>query len=836
MSNLIIPAKKLTLITRREYERQVVRRLGELGVVHLKRMSEEEARRLREAELKRAKELEETCVKLAETWHSLFKAGFEEERSTYRRYIEVRSRLNRLHAQRGEVSNLRKIITGIRSLGEEKLPVLGLTEELFSMLITVPEDEVSKLVGSLVKLGIAVRHVKIHEDEVLMHVIGLKEKVNEARRIISETYHQEVSLPNDLPRNCGEALSLLDLKLSKLNEDIARLEAELMRLRERLIWLIGDEGSSLTLLNKLRDEVLKLRKELSVKEPDEGGEEVSLEEAEKILKEIAKAYNSIRKKLDQVQREIGRLRRLRSLLKDLIKVDFEPLEVGGYENIDLFIGLVEEDKLEYVRRAVSGKPIALDVVVLKNNRALISIACLKDYSEKLLNLLQSIGFEDLTSLLRGLPSDLHEAWRMTAERLEELKAKEKRLLEELENLRERAAPKLIAVYKSLELNLRIEEALAGSLRTEDLRIVQGWVPSDRVDWLTGKLNEIQRRIRGVIAYRFENPRPDESVPTLLKNPRIFKVFEPLVALYGWPGYGEIDPTVISGILWTIMFGVMFPDFGQGIVIIGLGLFFTHVFKGRFLGMNSKKIGRLMIWLGLSASFFGLLVGEFFLTEVQPLFPGLRAGWLEDPSRVTWLIKVAIFFGITQMLLGMILSTLRKLRSGEALDAVLSHHGAAGAVAFVGFILTAFHFLGITVIPGILEFPELGIRALMSWSFFLMIVGLVMIILRPFLAREPISLSLGNLLEVVIAFLANTFSYARIAGFAIVHAALAMVVHRMMRANLLMGIGMGLLFLNLFALSIELLVCMIQALRLLYYEFYSKFYEGSGAPYTPWRIR
>ncbi|MCD6312536.1 MAG: hypothetical protein J7L79_01810, partial [Thaumarchaeota archaeon] len=117
---MIIPAKKLTLITIREYERQVVKRLGELGVVHLKRMSEEEAKRLREAELRRGKELEETCVKLVEIWHALFKAGFEGERGAYRRYIEVRDRLNKLHAQRAEVSHLRKILIGVKSLGEEE--------------------------------------------------------------------------------------------------------------------------------------------------------------------------------------------------------------------------------------------------------------------------------------------------------------------------------------------------------------------------------------------------------------------------------------------------------------------------------------------------------------------------------------------------------------------------------------------------------------------------------------------------------------------------------------------------------------------------------------------
>ena len=138
-----------------------------------------------------------------------------------------------------------------------------------------------------------------------------------------------------------------------------------------------------------------------------------------------------------------------------------------------------------------------------------------------------------------------------------------------------------------------DRALMNTLRSEELRMIQGWVLEDKIPSLTGELNELRERIGRGFAYRFEKPRSDEEVPTALKNPKIFKVFESLVAQYGWPGYREVDPTIISGILWTLMFGLMFPDLGQGIVIIGLGIFFSRVLKGRLLGMNAKKIGRLM---------------------------------------------------------------------------------------------------------------------------------------------------------------------------------------------------------------------------------------------------
>jgi len=623
-------------------------------------------------------------------------------------------------------------------------------------------------------------------------------------------------------------------RLERLREEIGAIEENLMRALEGPAEPVGEEPSRIKLLAELRKKAASLLDELGL-DAEAGYEELSIEEASTTLRLLSEEYHLIKSQLEKLMKEVGDLERVRGLLAELEKLGVKDLSAGEFENLSVVSGLVPRGRVDEAKGIVSGKPAVVEEERLADGRTFLIIACLREYARDLVNQLKLIGFEDLSDELRGLGDNVSEALKLVTKTLEDYRAKIQALFDQLEEFKKKNAGKLASLAKTLELHLKIEEVLANTARSENLRVIQGWVPADKIDQLSSELESLRREFNGSLAFYFEDPKPDEEVPTILKNPKLFKVFEPLVALYGWPGYGEIDPTVISGILWTIMFGVMFPDFGQGIVIIGLGLFFIYVFKGRLLGMNSKKIGRLMIGLGFSASFFGLLVGEFFLTEIQPLFPGLRAGWLEDPSGVIWLIKVAIFFGMAQILLAMSLSTLRELRSGKLLDAVLSHHGAVGVIAFVGFILTIFHFLGITVIPGILEFPELGIGALTSWPFFLMITGFAMIILRPFLARESLSLSLGNLFEVVIAFLANTFSYARIAGFAVVHAALAMAVHRMMHANLLMGIGMGLIFLNLFALSIELLVCIIQALRLLYYEFYSKFYEGSGMPYTPWRI-
>ena len=90
-------------------------------------------------------------------------------------------------------------------------------------------------------------------------------------------------------------------------------------------------------------------------------------------------------------------------------------------------------------------------------------------------------------------------------------------------------------------------------------------------------------------------------------------------------------------------------------------------------------------------------------------------------------------------------------------------------------------------------------------------------------------------ELALSTMANILSFTRMAGFGIAHAALATVVAEMMIANPILGMGMGLIFLNVFSLTLELVVVMIQATRLLFYEVMSKFFEGSGRMLKPYKI-
>jgi V/A-type H+-transporting ATPase subunit I len=320
----------------------------------------------------------------------------------------------------------------------------------------------------------------------------------------------------------------------------------------------------------------------------------------------------------------------------------------------------------------------------------------------------------------------------------------------------------------------------------------------------------------------------------MKNPRLFKAYELLTRQFGHPDPREIDPTPISTILWIAMFGIMFPDVGQGIVIFLLGFIFVYKLKKPVVGMNMSKIGRLIMGLGISAMITGLLLGSFFLIEFQPLWPGLSKAWVANPNNVMWIIKIAIFFGIAQIIIGMSISIKNHLKEGEKLEAFLGEHGVAGLLTFGGVFIVALLFLGVRVVPEV-RLPAYGMNVLTHWIIAIPIIGLVLIFIKPIISGEGASMGLGMVLEAAISSLSNMFSYARIAGFAIAHAAFGLVVAELLHVNPALGIGLGLIFLNFFSLTLEFLVVMIQALRLLYYEFSTKFFKGTGVPFKPFGL-
>lgn len=568
----------------------------------------------------------------------------------------------------------------------------------------------------------------------------------------------------------------------------------------------------------------------------EAQEDVPPEKAEEVVKAFEDETASLEEEIREAKDRLNELEGAKPILRAMEELEVNPGDIGEFRHIFGKIGVVRAEALQALeRRFKLRKDVAYKAAPIpgSEDELLLYVTGLIELKAPIEKALSTAGFEEFKPP-KGIPPSLGEAVRW----IDEEAGKESKRLKDLEEEWMGLKRDFHSKYRSLEATLRrllaLARARANMLRSDMMVVLQGWVPEDKISSLNAFFEDAKRKVDGRLAYSYEDPASDEEVPTVMRNPRLFGAYEVLTRQYGYPDAREIDPTPISSILWIVMFGMMFPDYGQGIVILFLGVLFAYKLRKPLMGMNMAKIGRLMIGLGISAIAFGLLTGSFFLIEVKPLWPGLMPAWITYPSNVTWIIKIAIFFGIAQIILAMSISIRNHLKAGEKLEALLSEHGLAGLVTFIGIAIVAFEFLGISIFPGV-RVPRLGMNVLTHWTMIIPVIGLIAIFIRPLISGEGATMGIGVVLEAFISFLANMFSYARIAGFAIAHAAFALVVGELLHANPALGIGLGLIFLNVFALTLELLVCMIQALRLLYYEFSTKFFKGTGVPYVPYRF-
>ena len=547
-------------------------------------------------------------------------------------------------------------------------------------------------------------------------------------------------------------------------------------------------------------------------------------EASSSLDELKRKVSYLEKKVKTTVEKLKLFREAKPILQILNTQKIEPEHIGEFDHVFAKAGITKAKFIPLLNSILKRyKSITFKEAILSRDDIFLYIVGLKEFKPYIEELLSSIEFNEF-KLPQGLPGELEKDLVVVDEEIKKLEGELQKLKEELSNLE-------VVVRYGLDVCL----AEGNLLRSRLMVVLQGWVPINKIEALNSYLDGFNRMVGGSVFYVYEEPLPNEDVPTVMENPKLFKAYEVLTRQYGYPSHEESDPTIVSTILWVTMFGIMFPDFGQGLIILGLGLIFGFVLKRNVMGLNFVKLGKLMIGLGFSAIIFGLLAGEFFLLEVKPLWPGLIPGWVKTPSNVVWLIKIAVFFGIAQIILALALSIKNYLRARDWLEALLGEKGLAGLLTFIGIVFIALNFLGITVIPGLISFPELKMNVLRHWVIAIPIIGVLGIALKPILAKEGATMSLGVLIETLISSLANMLSYARIAGFCIAHAAFALVVAELMHANPALGIGLGLIFLNLFSLTLELMVVMIQALRLLYYEFSTKFFKGTGKPYTPYKI-
>ena len=321
-------------------------------------------------------------------------------------------------------------------------------------------------------------------------------------------------------------------------------------------------------------------------------------------------------------------------------------------------------------------------------------------------------------------------------------------------------------------------------------------------------------------------------PTRLKNPGIFKPFEMFTRMYGLPNYYEFDPTIFIAITYALIFGIMFGDVGQGICLF-LGGFLLYKFK-------KLDLGGIIATAGVFSTIFGFMYGSIFGFEHV-----INAVWLHPLTNMTALPFIgnlntvfvySIGFGMGLILLTIIFNIINNLKIKNIEAALFDTNGIAGLIFYGSLVSVIVLFMSGNTVPGGIILTIMFLLPLLIIMFKEPLTALVekKAEVMPKEKGMFIVQGLFELIEVLLSYFSNTLSFVRIGAFAISHAAMMEVV--LMLAGAENGASPNWIVIvlgNIFVCGMEGLIVGIQVLRLEYYEFFSRFYKGSGREFKPY---
>jgi len=366
---------------------------------------------------------------------------------------------------------------------------------------------------------------------------------------------------------------------------------------------------------------------------------------------------------------------------------------------------------------------------------------------------------------------------------------------------------------------QLEERAARTVRRGRVAALAGWTPTAALPALTARLADVD----GVVV-PLARPAGSEP-PTQLPTTGVAREFAPLVDTYATVPYVDLNPSVIAGLAYVLMFGMMFADVGEGALLLCLALALRVGRPTRLAGLRPGWL--FMAGAGAASMVFGALYGEFFgPTGVIPVL------WLAPLDHPVTLLVAAVGVGALFLTVAYGLGTVNRFREGGWRLALYAPTGIAGVTVFLGLGLLAG---AIYLDDGLLL---LGAVVLTAVGLGLAFAGLL---LSAGGGAAGAAQAAIELFDLVMRICSNLVSFARLAAFGLTHAALGLVIWQATTAlwdrGPLGAVAGVAVFVAGTAVSfgLEGLVAAIQALRLEYYELFSRIFDGEGRPFRPWHI-
>jgi len=349
----------------------------------------------------------------------------------------------------------------------------------------------------------------------------------------------------------------------------------------------------------------------------EGKTTLAFEELEKKALEFDyhPVYDKLRSLAGEISKydeEAGRLNTRKEELKNWQGLEYPLKDLYSLKQAQVFTGILPakmKDKLE--EELLELEYVYFEVVKEDNKNLYIFALTSKDEGEKLNEILRINAFSNIVLEGEGTPK---EELNTIEERLKALKAEKEKTIEKVKELAV-YVPELEVLYEYL-MNKKLRVAANENfLKTEKVNVIEGYVPTEKVDEFTKIIQKTQKNAYYLEMHDAEEDDP--NVPILLKNSKFVETFESLTHMYALPKYNEIDPTPLLAPFYLAFFGMMVADAGYGLIMV-IGCFIA--LKVANLSESQEKFIRFFYYLGYSTIAWGLIYGSV-LGGLIPI-PGL----------------------------------------------------------------------------------------------------------------------------------------------------------------------------------------------------------------------
>jgi V/A-type H+-transporting ATPase subunit I len=365
----------------------------------------------------------------------------------------------------------------------------------------------------------------------------------------------------------------------------------------------------------------------------------------------------------------------------------------------------------------------------------------------------------------------------------------------------------------------LERRAARAVTKGHVSALAGWMPSSELAHLAERVAVVGAAVLPL------RPPAGAQPPTLLPQRGPAREFAPLVETYATVPYADVNPALLAGLAYVAMFGMMFADVGHGALLLLIAVAIRRQWSTRLARLRPGWL--FLAGAGLSSMIFGALYGEFFgPTDVIPVL------WLAPLDHPMLLLGAAVAVGAVLLAGAYALGSVNRFREGGWRRAIYAPSGLAGAAVFVG--------LAGVAVGGYFSHTWLiaiGVAMVATG------LGAAFIGLRAGAGGGPGGAAQAGVesFDLVVRLASNLVSFARLAAFGLTHAALAAVIWSAAvgawKHGVLGTLAAVVIFLagNAVAFALEGLVAGIQALRLEFYELFSRIFDSEGRPYRPWHI-